>query len=181
MNSEGNNRVDHILKCGVLPSEALKHNVNGEDIKDIPATYTFLKSKTEEGLRKLWTDKWHGERWPDGKPIHRQMKHWLQEPNKVKSYYLVKLDRNMLGLCMQWLTGHTRMNRHQHLVNTCAKKNNADDGDKPIITAPTCRLCKRGDETPYNLVMDCDTMCDESNNSFGRQQTPPDPEKFQFN
>ncbi len=58
-------------------------------------------TKTEEGLRKLWTNKWHGERWPDGKPMYRQTKHWFQEPNKAKSYDLLQLDRKTLGLCMQ--------------------------------------------------------------------------------
>ncbi len=98
------------------------------------------------------------------------------------NYQVVQLDSKTLGICMQWLTGHTRMNRHQHLVDKGAKKYNVDDdGDEEQITAPTCRLCHRGDETPYHLVMDCDEMCDDSNISFGRQQMPPDLEKFQFN
>ncbi len=46
-NSEGNNRADLIAKFGALLLEALKNNINVEDINDILATYTYLKSKTE--------------------------------------------------------------------------------------------------------------------------------------
>ena len=111
--------------------------------------------------------------------MYRQTKHWFQEPDKIKSYDLIQLDRQTLGQCMQWLTGHTRMNRHQHLIDVSANKNKNDD-DQMEVTTPTCRLCNRGEETPYHLVMDCDAMCDDSNITFGKQEIPPDPEKFQF-
>ncbi len=93
-----------------------------------------------QGLQETWTNKWHGERGPDGKPMDCQNKHWFQAPSK-KMYHPVQQDQKTLGLFMQWLTGRTRTNRHQNLVDKVAKKNEVDEENH--ITAPTCSLHKR--------------------------------------
>ncbi len=54
-NTEGNNKAYHIANCSALPVEAIKADTNVEEITDIPAPYTYLKSQTEEGLRKLYS------------------------------------------------------------------------------------------------------------------------------
>ncbi len=80
----------------------------------------------------------------------------------------------MLGKCMQFITGHAHMNRHQNLVDS-----SNDEGDTEV-TQPTCRLCKRGEETPYHIILDCDEMADDSNYFLGQQDSNRDPRNFQL-
>ncbi len=101
--------------------------------------------------------------------MYRQTRHWLPVPNKIKSYEIIKLDRDMLGKCMQFITGHARMNRHQNLVDSVA-----GDGDREI-TLPTCRLCGNGEETPLHLVTECDETIWDARRIIGGQGIYPDP------
>ncbi len=96
------------------------------------------------------------------------MRHWLPVPTKSKSYELVKLDRDILGKCMQFITGHARMNRHENLVYSAAR-----DADRQVI--PTCRLCGHEEETPLHLVTEYDEIIWDARNILGGQDIHPDP------
>ena len=43
------------------------------------------------------------------------------------------------------------------------------------ITSPTCRLCHKGEETPYHLVLECEEMAEDSRRYLKEQ--PPDRDK----
>ncbi len=135
--------ADRIAKIGAQPDQAALDFFPVTDIKDEPVLYSQLKNLVDQVIICLWMDKWKGESWHDGRPKYRQTRHWLPVPNKNKSYEIIKLNRDMLGKCMQFITGHACKNRHQNLVDSMA-----GDGDREI-TPPACRLCvERARETP---------------------------------
>ncbi len=102
--------------------------------------------------------------WSIGKPGT-----FLPVPNKPKSYELIKLDQDMLGKCMQFITGHAHMNQHQNLVDSVA-----GDGDCQV-TPWACRLCGQGDETPLHLITECDETVWDARNILGGQGIHPNP------
>ena len=166
---EGNNTADRIAKIGACPDTAAMEGFPVTDIDDVPVPYSQLKILVDQAIIRLWTDKWKGECWGDGRPKYRQTRHWLSVPNKIKSYELIKLDRDKLGKCMQFITGHAHMNRHQNLVDSVA---GLDDRE---VTPPTCRLCGQGEETPLHLATDCDEIIFDARNILGCLGIYPNP------
>ena len=170
--AEGNNKADILARCGASAAQAQQQGVTPEVITDVPAPYSYLVKRVEQGMEKQWTTKWTQEKGPNNRTLYRQTKHFFRKPNKNRSYELVKLDKETLGTCMQFITGHARMNRHQNLIDTAA----AEKNEEVEITPPRCRLCKRGEETPFHLIIYCDEMVDESRLCLGPQRWPYDEE-----
>ncbi len=120
---------------------------NVRTLDDIPAPYSFLVKKVEEGTCRLWTNHWMTEQNPDGSTRYRQSKIFFPQPKKSKSYFLIKQGKTTLFRLIQFITGHTFMRRHNYLVQ--------GNGDEP---QPPCRLCLQGEETPHHLLHYCDAI-----------------------
>ena len=174
----GNNRADEIARCGAQPKKAEEAGLDCEEITDIPAPYTYLRKKVREGIENLWTEKWANELYPDGRPKYRQTRHWFPKPDKAKSYDLVRNDRETIGKCMQFITGHAHMNRHQNLMDSDAALRTDEEVE---ITSPTCRLCHKGEETPYHLVLECEEMAEDSRKYLKEQPPERDKRYVRFN
>ncbi len=169
--------MDTKARCGEVREEAIANEVDYEEITDVPAPYAYLTLKVQKGIERQWTEKWMGEVRPDGSPCYRQTKHWFPEPCKGLLYDLIREDRETLGKCMQFITGHARMNRHQNLIDSANVNNEDEDAE---VTPPTCRLCGRGEETPFHLVLECEEMRVDSYRYFGNQDPNHNRRNYKF-
>ena len=73
--------------------------------------------------------------------------------NKRKSKLLINQDRTTLGLIVQMLTGHTRLNRHESLINPEEE--------------PNCRYCLQEEETPWHVIGACPRLMNVRLDCFG--------------
>ena len=169
----GNNRADEIAKLGADTAKADEAGIDYEEITDLPAPYSYLRKRVQDGIHQLWKEKWTAERYSDGRPKYRQTKHWFPEPNKNKSYDIIRNDRQTIGKLMQFVTGHAHMNRHQNLVDTAAAERNDEDIE---VASPQCRFCSKGEETPYHLVLECEETAEDSRRYLKDQ--PPERDKI---
>ncbi len=78
---------------------------------------------------------------------------------------------------MQFITGHARMNRHQNLIDSANASNEDENAE---VTPPTCRLCDRGEETPFHLVLECEEMRMDSYRCFGNQDPNRNRRNYKF-
>ena len=116
-------------------------------IKDeIIGDWTAIKSEINKLIYDKWTRYW--ERLNEC----RQTKIFFPKPNPGFSKKLLKLDRHTLSTCLQWLTGHTFLNRHEFVVG------NLDFNE--------CRFCMLEEETSSHLVTNCEV--------FWQERLPPD-------
>ena len=77
---------------------------------------------------------------------------FFPKPNPGFSKKLLKLDRHTLSTCLQWLTGHTFLNRHEFVVG------NLDFNE--------CRFCMLEEETSSHLVTNCEVFWQERLSCF---------------
>ena len=142
---DGNEQADELAKAGA----ALRHSDNDEveDLTEIPAPYSYLQLKSNEGLNHQWRQKLFSERDKDGKPMYRQTKFFYPHPDKNKAQLFLKQERPVLSQVIQFITGHAHMRRHNNVISR-----SSTDQDE---TNPMCRLCGQGEESPIHLVTEC--------------------------
>ncbi len=112
------------------------------------ATLPIAKSSFKRGTRLLCQNMW-ADRWSALNQC-RQTKLWV--PNignpgscAKRSKQLLQLEREKLGLTLQFLTGHNRLRRHMSL------------SDKKVDA--TCRFCLEDEETAWHLAAECPALC----------------------
>ena len=93
-----------------------------------------------------WTLRWQS--YKEG----RQTKIWFPKPKLTFSEILIGKNRRELGLFVQMLTGHCRLNRHESLIN-------------PSVD-PTCRLCLEEEETAWHVIGECPALWIKRRDSF---------------
>ena len=125
-NFSGNEFADYQAKLGTT---------NRTIQMECPTPISWAKQLIKQGSYKEWTHKWYYSK------AARQTKIWFPSLNKNYSRSLINLNRADLGLMVEMLTGHNRLNRHQSLV------------DKDV--SPTCRKCREEDETSYHIIAAC--------------------------
>ncbi len=69
----GKNRADEIARCGAQTAKAEEAGLDYEEIMDLPAPYTSLRKKVQDGIENLWTEKRANELYPDRRPMYREM------------------------------------------------------------------------------------------------------------
>jgi hypothetical protein len=171
VNHKGNEMADSLAKAGAV-AHMQDVNLNGlvvEDLNEVPPPYSHLVNIVTKGVEKLWSDKWMEAKKVDGSPLYRQSKYFFKTPNKQKAYNLLRTDRHTLGKAIQFITGHSFLKRHVGLL--------AQAKDPTLTPDITCRLCKKGEETPFHLVMECEELFVERRRLFRQQpDNPTDPD-----
>ncbi len=130
------------------------------------ATLPIAKSSFKRGTRLLCQNMW-ADRWSALKQC-RQTKLWVPDigdPGSCakRSKQLLQLEREKLGLTLQFLTGHNRLRRHLSL------------SDKSVDA--TCRFCLEDEETAWHLVAECPALCKPRQDIFhvqGRISSSPE-------
>ncbi len=113
----------------------------------INKSYSHVKSIIYDSMEKKWNKRW------DTLNTCRQTKIWMPAVNKRKSKLLINQDRTTLGLIVQMLTGHTRLNRHESLINPEEE--------------PNCRYCLQEEETPWHVIGACPRLMNVRLDCFG--------------
>ena len=149
---EGNEKADELAKAGAkreILDDPDGYTVSGVVLTDIPAPWSKLKALTNEGLEKEWAERFVSETNADRSQKHRQSKYFITKPDKAKSKALLKLNRNELSRVIQFTTGHAWLRRHESLIQI-------SEGN--LTYSPLCSLCQQGEETPFHLVHECDSL-----------------------
>ena len=100
-----------------------------------PQSRKGLKISLHNCSRGIWEKEWSQSKGC------RQSKLWFPTFSLEKSNYIRQLNRQELGPWVQFITGHSFLRRHQHLVTS--------EGE------PVCRLCKEDVEDSEHLFSSC--------------------------
>ena len=134
------------------------HNATAIPLIEAPAPISYLKTIVREESDILWGKSFVAEKYSDGSRKHRQTKHFWVTPDRNKSKAILKLDRVELGYVFQFITGHTRLQRHEKIIA---------DGGGDFTKSSVCTLCDMGDETPIHLVHECGPLAIDAMRIFG--------------
>lgn len=119
-------------------SEAKLGTVNSKNLVKIFEPVSLAKVKITKAMISSWNRRWKSS------TEYRQTKIWFPSVDPKKSKYFLNLSRSELGIVVQFITGHNRLNRHESLMSA--------DRD------PTCRLCLEAEETSWHLMCDCPAL-----------------------
>ena len=127
----GNEVADTLAKKGTLLGEG-------------PATELLTpKALQKKEIRLYYTQKWRQE-WKSYAAA-RQTKIWFTKPDLRKSQKLLTRNRNTLGILVQFLTGHNKLQRHKNL-------------QEKISDPFSCRLCGSAEETSFHVIAECPVL-----------------------
>ena len=116
----------------LLARESTKKKTN---MVKLPTPKSNSVMKISQAMYKEWNQRWISSQ------EFRQTKIWFPVINRKKSEFLVNLDRQSLGMMVQIITGHCRLNYHESKINA--------------TTNPSCRFCQWEDETAWHLIGEC--------------------------
>ena len=171
VNHKGNEQADRLAKAGASAhmTDVQLNGLEVEDLHEIPPPYSYLTQLVTKGVETLWSERWLGAKKDDGAPIYRQTKFFFKKPDKNKAYNLMRVDRDTLGRAIQFITGHAFLRRHDSLVANATNPSTPPDA--------SCRLCKKGEETPFHLIMECEELFEFTKRLFKNQTDDPiDPQ-----
>ena len=117
-----------------------------------PLSRKGLKISLHNWSRGVWEREWSRS---EG---CRQSKLWFPTFSLEKSNYIRQLDRQELGPWVQFITGHSFLRRHQHLVTSKGE--------------PVCRLCKEDVEDSEHLFSSCVGLRSERFNILHHHRLP---------
>ena len=146
MNIPGNEIADKQAKLG---------SKNRTNKVECPVPISWAKQLIKQGSYQEWTHRWYYSK------TARQTKIWFPSLNRNFSRSLIHLDRADLGLTVEMLTGHNRLNRHESIV------------DKDV--SPTCRLCEEEEESSYHIIGECPRLLHKRWEAFGEPFLDLDP------
>ena len=141
----GNEKADELAKQGAI-SASVAEDRSATPLPNVPAPLSYLKNIVRKGAEEEWHQRFVNETYPNGNVKHRQTKHFWVKPDRDKSKALLKLGREELGYVFQFITGHTRFQRHEAIIARAA-------GDYSVKA--TCTICLSGEETPIHLIHEC--------------------------
>ena len=149
----GNERADTLAKQGTK---------NVQNTVRIPQPMSWAKMQIRNASYQEWCHKWYQTK------VGRQTKIWFPSLNIKCSKILTGLPRLELGLVIQMITGHNRLNRHENLCNQ--------------DVSPTCRFCKEETETSWHIFGECPMLYTKRWQSFKSPflDDPPEWKTYQF-
>ena len=134
VNHPGNEKADELAKAGT----------EKEQTTDIPLSQQACKTLIDSHIYKIWTDRWNRL------TSCRQTRIFFKKPDRTKTKDLLKLNRSQLSNCVQLITGHNYLNRHNHIIDN---------------TIPnSCRFCEL--ETGSHLITSCEVLWLERADAF---------------
>lgn len=136
--------------------EAKSGTTNMENMVKVKKPVSAIKYTLLDAMYEAWNLRWRSSR------ECRQTKIWFPTTNRKESKNLSKLNRSDLGILVQMITGHNRLNRHEALVN--------QEGD------PSCRLCLEEEETAWHLIGECPALWFNREQAFGSKFLDLNPE-----
>ena len=122
----GNEFADVMAKLG---TQNLKNKI------DVSPPISWAKQLIKQSSYKEWSQRWYSTK------HYRQTKIWFPSLNRKFSRSLMNLNRTELGLSVQMLSGHNRLNYQEAKI------------DKGVNSS--CRFCEEEDETAYHIVAVC--------------------------
>ena len=149
----GNEFADKEAKLGTT-------NVNNR-IKVLPPD-SWAKNLIRSSVMKAWKLRWFLDK------ECRQTKIWFPKPNITKSQFSINQSRIKLGLFVEMITGHNRLNRHESLAT------------KGLVD-PLCRFCLEDDETSWHVIGECPALWLKRRDSFNTFFLENPPEWNYFN
>ena len=122
----------------------------------IPQPNSWAKMLLKKETYEQWASRWYQCK------IGRQTKIWFPSLNIKGSKILASLPRADLGLAIQMLSGHNRLNRHENLCN-------------PEVS-PLCRKCGEEEESSWHVIALCPALVHRRGQSFKKYflEDPPD-------
>lgn len=139
VNHAGNETADKAAKQGALSQPGVQ----------LPIANTVLKTRTKDYIYSIWNKRWKSEQ------RFRQTKLWIPEidkESKSRSKDMLAMPREVLGKCLQFITGFNRFRRHESLTDP-----NVD---------PTCRFCEEEEEEAWHLVSECPALWQQRRDVF---------------
>ena len=127
-----------------MAKEGTKNSANKVDI---PPPNSWAKEILAKKMYKEWSERW------TSLEEARQTKIWFVRPDKALSSQITLLNRSNLGLFVQMVTGHNRLNYHESMVNR-----------KP--EEASCRFCNEAPESSWHLIGECDALWNQRCTSF---------------
>ena len=122
----GNEFADVMAKLG---TQNFKNKI------DVSPPISWAKQLIKQSSYKEWSQRWYSTK------HYRQTKIWFPSLNRKFSRSLMNLNRTELGLSVQMLSGHNRLNYQEAKI------------DKGVNSS--CRFCEEEDETAYHIVAVC--------------------------
>ena len=142
----GNELADQLAKSGTT---------NVQNRVEAPPPKSWAKGKITAAAYRAWNLKWANSL------QCRQTKIWFPKINRNKSEYLLSKGRLQLGLLVQIITGHNRLNYHESKISGID---------------PTCRLCLEEEETSFHIVGECPALLSKRIDAFQSRflENPPE-------
>ena len=168
---DGNERADKAARLG-----------RDDDVAPDWETPLLAKAVMHNEINKMATRLWEQD-WDEVIEC-RQTRHWF--PNGPRPKFvreLIYLPKLILGQIIQIITGHTYLKRHQAVIDESERQriieandfDNADDDGNAIIDAPdpSCSRCGKGEESPFHILTECDSLATLRKDIFGREDLVP--------
>ena len=142
----GNELADQLAKSGTT---------NVQNRVEAPPPKSWAKGKITTAAYKAWNLRWANTLGC------RQTKIWFPKLNRNKSNFILSQSRLQLGLLVQMITGHNRLNYHESKISGID---------------PTCRLCLEEDETSFHIVGECPALLSKRIEAFQSRflENPPE-------
>ena len=126
-NHTANEATDALAKIGTT-NESNKVN--------LPPPKLIAKNKLRDEMLKQWNERWISNN------KCRQTKIFYPQIDIKNSTSIINLSRKNLGMMVQVITGHKKLQYHQSLM-------------EPLQQDSFCRFCQEEEETAYKLVCTC--------------------------
>ena len=147
-NIHGNEIADFLAKRGTT----MGYGTAGETL----TPKVRQRNEINNFFNRKWSKSW------ESYEMARQTKIFFPTPNAKKSSKLLQLDRNSLGLMVQFLTGHNRLKRHTNIQNN-------------VSDLYSCRFCLEDEESSYHVIAECPALKTYRYVAFGNSSTLPNP------
>ena len=142
-----------------------------------------LKLDCDKAASDFWKASW---RFEEGKTCSQTRLWFPNGPRPDFAFDILRLPRVICSQVLQFVTGHSFLNRHQALIDNAERDqidgllSLLDDNGEEVIppSDPTCRRCGKGEEKPEHLMTHCEPLADLRRSIFGHPFPEPPYDDF---